>query len=237
MTNHIKYIIREVPAEHSDFSFYFEDDGLTQAGGDYCCNLFIISNDGYRVDGFNIDEYQSIQRKAEAIAEDFYNIENGYTYYFSSYKEVMEYNDITYNSNKCHKLRKWAETADVDSAESIAEFLSIITGKEWTTESVHGYCQGDYVDIVYCPEYYKNGVKSYGEIWLGCGKEFCVITIENGEEKDTTYGYIIADCEAIYNEDYKKLICKWAGIPEAETQLEIITDYKYKTDYSYSVVL
>jgi len=237
MTNNIKYIIREVPAKYSDFSFYFDDDGLTETGGDYCNNLFIISYDGYRVDGFNMDEYKRVKDKAENIAEDFYNIENGYNCYFTSYKEAMEYNGIPYNSYKCHKLKEWARNADIDDVGCIADFLTIITGKEWTTDSVHGYCQGDYVEMVYCPEHYKNGVKPYGEIWLGCGKEFCLITLENGEEKDKVYGYIVADCQVIHDEDYKKLICEWACIPEEETQLEVITDYKYKADYSYSVVL
>jgi len=30
MGKEIKYIIREVPPEHTDFSYYFEDDGLTE---------------------------------------------------------------------------------------------------------------------------------------------------------------------------------------------------------------
>ena len=39
----IKHIIREVPPEQAYLSFYFEDDGLTSAGGDYCYNLFIVA--------------------------------------------------------------------------------------------------------------------------------------------------------------------------------------------------
>jgi hypothetical protein len=44
MEKNTKYIIREVPPEQSNFSFYFDDDCFTGAGGDYCYNLFIKFN-------------------------------------------------------------------------------------------------------------------------------------------------------------------------------------------------
>lgn len=58
---------------------------------------------------------------------------------------------------------------------------------------------------------------------MGCGKEFCVIDVdEGGNETDECYGYIIADCQARQDEDYKKLVCEWDGINEEETRLEMI---------------
>ena len=235
MNKKINYIIREVAPEDCDFSFYFEDDGLTERGGDYCYNLFIVTFDRF-YSGFNHKEYKSIQNTAEAIIDGFDDIENGYNHYYSNYKEVMEYNGIDYNSRKCSKLKEWAKNADTNKTEDIAEFLTITTGKEWTTDSATGYCQGDYVEMVYCPEHYTKGVKHYGEIWLGAGKEFCVIYLdENGEETDTCYGYIIADCQAWKDEDYKRLVCEWACIPEDETRLEMIDGSKAYTKYNYRI--
>ena len=235
MNKKINYIIREVPPEQCDFSFYFEDDGLTELGGDYYNNLFIITFDRFSK-GFNYEEYKRIQTLAEAIIDNFYDIEEGYTYHYNSYKEVMEYHNIPYNSHKCHKLKEWAKNADTNKTEDIAEFLTITTGKKWTTDSATGYCQGDYVEMVYCPEHYKDGVKPYGEIWLGAGKEFCVIYLdENGEEDYTVWGYIIADCQAWKDEDYKRLVCEWACIPEEKTQLEMIDGYKTYTKYNYRI--
>ena len=34
MEKKINYIVREVPAESCEFSFYFDDDGLTEKGGE-----------------------------------------------------------------------------------------------------------------------------------------------------------------------------------------------------------
>lgn len=228
----VNYIIREVEPESTDFSFYFEDDGLTEAGGDYCNNLFIVAQERHS-SGFNEKEYRNVQDKAEAIMDCFNDIREGYDTY-KSYKEAMECNNIAYTSRKCHLLKEWEKNADLCKTESMAAFLTITTGKKWTTASAHGYCQGDYVEMVYCPEHYKEGVKSYGEIWLGAGKEFYTITLgENGEEDDTCYGYIIADCQARNDEDYKRLVCKWACIPENETRLEMVDSYKTYTKYTY----
>lgn len=231
-----KYIIREIPAEHAELSFYFDDDGLTEAGGDYSCNLFIVNGDWRgRPDGFNMDEYRRIMEKADGIIEGFYDVEHkafSWTSY-ETYKDVMKDWGIDYTSHKCHLFKEWAKNADTCHAESIAAFLTITTGKPWGCKGVHGYCQGDYCDVVYCEEHY-NKPEIYGEVYLGCAKEFCVIDLdENGEEGDSCCGYIVADCEAWQDADYKRLVCEWAGIKPEETRLEMIDGYHTYTKYEY----
>jgi len=239
MKKRINYIIREVPQEHVDFSYYFDNDWLTEAGGDYCYNLFIVNYTRHSR-GFNEEEYQNIVEQAEAILDGFHDVNdkwtNGYNS-FETYKEVMEYCGIPYTSHNCHLLKEWAKTADSSDTETIAEFLTITTGKQWRTDSARGYSQGDYVEMVYCEDHYKDGVQHYGEIWLGAAKEFYTIELdENGEEVDTCGGYIVADCQAWKDEEYKKLVCEWAGIPEDETRLEMIDGYKTNTQYTYRAV-
>lgn len=233
--NKIKNIIREVPPEACELSFYFDDDGLTERGGDFCYNLFIIG-DGRNVGSFNEEAYVKIQKQAEDILDGFENVIgrcSNYAYWtYASYKEVMETFGIPYNSRRCHALKEWAKEADTSDPESIAEFLTIITGKKWDVTGVCGYCQGDYVDIVYCPEHYESGVQHYGEVWLGCAREFGVIDLdEHGEECDSCYRYIVADSEARDDEDYKRIVCEWAGIDESETALEMFDGYSTTAIY------
>ena len=221
----MKHIIREVSPENTSFESYFYDDGLTEKGGVYCYNLFIICNEGYnRLSGFNINEYKRIQERAENLLDGFSDVEDGLTDYNGkkyTYKDIMIENDIKYCSADCHKLKEWAKNADVNDTDDIAAFLSIVTKKKWDTISVSGYCQGDYCEIVYCTEHYNNP-RHYGEIWLGCGKEFEVIDIdENGNETDIRGGYIVADCQVNKEDDYKNLVCEWACIPIEETTLEM----------------
>lgn len=245
----IKYIIRELAPEQSDFRSYFDDDGLTEASGDWNNNLFIVSKDRWgRISGFNTETYKSIQREAENLISDFEYVKEGCTDNDGkrlTYKAIMEEYGIEYNSKKCHALKCWTENANTDDTEDIAEYLTIKTGVKWEANCATGYCQGDYVEIVCCADRYKNGAKNYGEIWLGAGKEFCIIDIEdykqneNGEinytEKDSVFGFIVADCQAMTDEDYKRIVCEWEGIKPEETQLEMIessyteTYYKYRT--------
>ena len=235
-----KYIIREYSPDACELSWYFDDDGLTKEGnGEYCDNLFIVQRDRWgHVDGFNMKEYKSVMDCARSILDGFEDVRdpaNSYNWTgYKSYKECMEDFGIPYNSRKCHALKEWAKNADEDRPEDIAAFLTITTGKKWDVTGVYGYCQGDYVEIVYCPEYYRNGVQNYGEVWMGCAKEFCVIELgEDGEEIDRCGGYIVADCEAWRDEDYKRHVCEWAGIDESETVLEMFDGYiqtaKYRT--------
>lgn len=235
-----KHIVREIPADRACLDWYFEDDGLTErGGGDFCDNLFILYRDRDRLSGFNVERYADIQADAFRLQDYFSEVKDGIYDPDGkrvTYKDIMQDFGIPYSSRRCHALKEWAEMADVDDADSIAEYLTIITGKTWATSSAYGYYQGDYVEMVYCPERYRDGVQAYGEVWLGAAKEFCVIDLgENGEEIDGVGGYIVADCQAATDEDYKKLVCNWAGIPEDETQLELIDDAITTTSYTYRI--
>ena len=242
MENTIKNIIREVPGEQSELSFYFDDDGLTEKGGDYCYNLFIVMQDRHGISGFNTEEYKRVKKTAENILEGFSDVDEGKTYYNGfkpTYKSVIQDEGLSYNPALCHKLREWAKTVDDCEADTkaVAGYLTVTTGKTWATDCAYGYCQGDYCEMVYCPEHYKQGVKAYGEVWLGAAKEFCVITLdENGQEDENEpacYGFIVADCEARTDADYKRIVCEWEGLNQEETRLEMIDGYHTYTKYEY----
>lgn len=254
MEKSIKYIIREVPPEHRDFSYYFDGDGLTTAGGDYCFNLFIVAQ-SRNSSGFNEKEYQNLQNEIENLLDMYVDIisNSNYAQYTSVGAMLFDYNliDSIHNTERikaftdffkecCEKPAKpyanYYDNFTAHNEEMTAQYLTLKTGKQWTTDSAYGYCQGDYVKMVYCSELYDS-VKHYGEIWLGAAREFYTIALdENGNEVDTCGGYIIADCQAWKDEDYKRLVCEWAGIPEDETRLEMIDGYKTYTKYEYRVI-
>ena len=237
----MKNIIRE--CANPEFEFYFDDDGFNEKGGDWNYTLFILTDDYYgyshHYNGLNIQEYKRIKEQMEAILEGFEDVEDRGNYAdfsgFSSYKEAMEWNGIEYNSIKCHRLKEWAKNADVDDTDDFADFLTIITGEKWNCIRVNGYCQGDFADVVYCGKYYPGkSAQIAGELYIGCGKEFQVIDVdEDGEETDCVCGYYVADCEAWKDEDIKKIVCEEAGIDPDETQLELIDGYSTHTTYNY----
>lgn len=247
-----KYIIREIPAEQTDFSSYFDNDGLREAGGDYCYNLFIVAQ-SRNCGGFNEEEYISLQNEIESLLEMYTDIVNksSYAQYSSVGAMLFDLGLVSniHNTRRIKEIAEWLKDcnekpnspyrnyetqAEAFPEETTAEYLTFKTGKQWSTDSAAGYSQGDYVKMVYCPEHYTSGVKNYGEIWLGAGKEFSITFLdEEGEEDYTVYGYIIADCQARNDEDYKKLVCEWEGILEEETQFEMIDSYRTITEYTY----
>jgi hypothetical protein len=241
----IKNIIREVPPEQTEFSFYFGDDG-------YFYNLFIVAQ-SRNVGNFNGEEYTRVTNEIENLLEMYMDIINksNYAQYPSIGSMLLDYKLIKnihntrrikeftdYFAGCCeHPQSPYANYIDNFTAhteESVAEYLTLKTGKEWDVDSAYGYCQDDYVKVIYCKEHYTSGGQHYGEVWLGAAKEFYTIDLdENGEEGDTCFGYIIADCQARTDEDYKKLVCEWACIPEEETRLEMIESSHTYTKYEY----
>lgn len=236
----IKYIIREVPPDQMDTSIYFDNDGLKEASGDYNNILFIVENRGFS--GFNVKELDEVANEIEDLYNGYIDLTTGEEW--AEYRTVyaMLYDKgiikIAHDTSKVQAYKDFLKDAsDSYEPETLAAYLTLKTGKEWTTGSATGYSQGDYVEMIYCKEKYPDGVQNYGEIWLGVCKEFYTIELdENGEEGDTCYGFIVADCQAWKDEDYKRLVCEWEGIKEEDAQLEIIEESHVITQYTYRTV-
>ena len=223
----VKNIIREVPAEAADFSSYFY--------GDCFENLYIISRDHGRIYGFRSDEYKNIKQQAENIAEAF---EDMATINYTDYKAEAEYYGVKADMRTYCKLKKWYIAGARTDVSGIAEYLNITTGHAWSVLAARGYCQGDYAEVLYCEEQYdKKDAEAAGEIYLGCATEFCVIDLdENGNETDTCYGFIVADCQVNYRErdkEYKQIVCEWDGLDPEKTRIEFIDGQRTYTEYTY----
>ena len=234
-----QYIIREVKYDCRDSENYFDDDFLRGCEGNGLSALYIVNYDrwGNRY-GFQSELFDNIANEADNITEAFERVEpkSKDPYSYGSYKEAMIEYGIKYTPRTCHLLKEWAEKAYHDSVEGIAEYMTITTGHKWSVCPVRGYCQGDFCEVVFCEDYYtKEDAKKYGEVYLGCYKEFCVIELDdNGEETDfRVYGFIVADCEAWEDEEYKKIVCDWYGCSVDEARLEMIDGYNTYTTCTY----
>lgn len=240
-----KYIIREVPAAECDFSLFFDDDGLTSAGGDFSNNLFIVAQSRHD-NGFNAETYNEIFAKVESLDYDYDEFVNNNKYTdFTSIGDVLKANGLIDNVHNGIAIKKWKEFLNRDYSgrygddePKVADYLTLKTGKEWKVSAAHGYCQGENVKLVYCAEHYEDkDARKYGEVWLGAAKEFYTVDIdENGEEIDACYGYIVADCQVNTDADYKKIICELACIKEEETILEMIESSRVVTKYTYKTM-
>ena len=146
-----KIIAKELHPSHVDFGYYFDDDGLKSISGKNCA-VYIVPAGRRRYNGFNMEEYQEIERQAQAVIDD--------------YEEGFPIDEA---------LKEWVEYADPYSTRDIAEFLTITTGEEWNVKAFTGYHQGDYCEVVYCVNRYTpEHITEIGKFWLGCGTEFCI---------------------------------------------------------------
>ena len=219
-----KIIAKELPPEAVDFEFYFDNDGFKSAGGENCA--IYIPPISRRHLGYNTEEFDGIVSLAENIVEEF-DILGRLSSGFNSYKEIMEFYGISYNPKKCHELKMWAEDANTGSAYVIADFLSIIRGKEYSAKSFTGYCQGEYCIVIYCDEMYSpESVEEIGKMWLGCGTEFSF----SEDDGDEVLGYYVTDTVRWTEDD--RLVNKLAemyGCKPEELRVDIWEKGKYKT--------
>jgi hypothetical protein len=234
-----KYIIKQIPPEHAELMYYFEGDTFTENAGGIEYALFPLFLDYWTMrPAINKKLWEDITSRAAEIAEEINNFRDNWNNWnsWSSYKEIMTFYGIPYNPTKCHRLKEWSETDDPTSPEAIAEYLTITTGRPWEFTSVRGYSQGDYSEIVYCEDIYtQQDAEAAGEIILGAANEYSITDLDDdGNEIDTVYGYIVADCQAWRPEDVKRLVCEWGGIDPAEAVLMTIEDSYTRTEYKYT---
>lgn len=236
-----KHIIKQVPPEWADLGTYFDGDTFTEAAGGIEYALFIIALDRWHMHpAINADTWKRLTIEEADILQGFDDIRSGEAAWtgLTSYKSVMEAYGVEYNPRKCHRLKEWSKTAAASRPASVAEYLTITTGRPWSTASASGYNQGDYAEIVYCEDIYtQQDAEAAGEIALGAASEYSItFPEEDGSEPETVYGYIVADCQAYGPEAVKKLLCKWEGIDPADAVLMIPGNPRTVTTWEYEEV-
>ena len=243
-----KYVFKEVEPEGSCSENYFDTDIFSESSGNYNNTLFILYVDHRNLYGINNKEAKNIFENIHYLFNDFEYVKKGaynddgklYTF-----KQAMEENGIKYNSVKCKKLKDLYMQYDYSGCpiydfDILACWLSIMTNKTWKAIEIYGYCQGDYATVIYCTEAYtKEHATNYGEIFLGCCKEFMLVDLdENGQEIEETSccGFYVADNEIHHDEDYKTVLCNYEGLKPEETKVLLISGQTVKTEYTYEEI-
>ena len=129
-----------------------------------------------------------------------------------------------FNSEEYEEIQREAEEAGYDvGIESIRQFLTVKTGKQWAVESFYGYVQGDYCQVLYCPDNYKDGVTEIGKMWLGCGTEFVI---------DGVGGYFVVDTVR-WDEGEKliNLLAEYAECDPSELEIHLYTGRHTVNEY------
>ena len=230
-----KNIIREV--SDPDFAFYFDGDMFSSAAGDFGYTLFIVTDDryGYSHDYrsyINKEDFEEVKTNCRYFFDEVDDFMNGYNDHYKNIKSIMEDYNLPYSARAAHNVKKWTEVYDdFENPKLISHYLELKTGKEWKIYHSYGCCQGDYAEIIFCPEFYKEDeLNVISDLVWGLGKEFA-IHYNDDDEDNFVYGYFIADCEYKDYADIKTYFCRMEGLEEDDTVLEVISGSHTVMDY------
>lgn len=227
-----KIIAREMSPDECDYEFAFDDDsirGNCDCEDDKYTILYIVGRECV----FNETEYYEIVNTMESVQEYFSEITGKYNYRsYDNYKQIMEDYDISYSPKKCHQLKMLFEVMENSryrsEAENVAEYLTITTGKSWNVKSYHGYCQGDYCEVVYCTEYHsEESADFYGKMWLGCGTEFCI---------DDCEGYYLTDDDRRNEDNLRNKLAEISGYKAEDLIIYLYDGYYVTTHNKYKTI-
>jgi len=233
-----KYIMQELDPELTDFSAYFDDDGMKSEGGE-CCAVYINDGRVYSSGGFNMDEFRHFYDELSDIIEAVGDMELGFDEY-ESVNKIFESYAVEIPTDKYSALEELVYTCieynfNITN-EEVADYLTIKTGKKWSVEGFTGYSQGDYCEVVYCEDRYSSeSINEIGHMWLGCGSEFRRIDCdENGNPTDEDcYGYFAPDY-IVWTKDHRlvKYLADQIGCEPNELEVQLFDGYiktpKYK---------
>lgn len=205
-----KYIAKQLEPGTEDFGWVFDDDELTPSSGDFNNTLFIFNGNDCR---FNDDIYSDYKSAIDSLSDDFeYLNDYDYTSSFKNHLDFVEDMGFGTDDATIRCLDYCVRCADkFDYPTALAYYLGAKTGKIWGCQDYRGYTQGDYCTLVYCADNYEPAaVNYYGKMWLDCGGEFAIGTLEISDVytdeidffdldsfeswvDDWVYGYFVVD--------------------------------------------
>lgn len=264
-----KYIAKQVPSEAVYVDYLLDDEGIGAAVGlDH--KLFVATVDRWGYNHLlNKDEFDELIGTMDSIIEWFDELElyigEGYTpeeIYdamsgYANYKLIIEYllsgeDFIDYSETLEDKLKDFVSKslgmANYETFENLAEFLSIVTGKQWTCDAYRGYCQGDYAEVLYCSDVYpKDSVELYGNAAVGCVTEFDIseyridtkgkdidTLIQEAERLDFCRGYFVTDSD-VWNNRAKEKLSEMLGVTPDEIEVMLIKREYQIPKYEYAI--
>ena len=206
----------QVAPENTDFSYYFDDDGLKEKYS------IVINSGGRNGAKFN-----------EEFLDDFINVWDEYGWNDSM---IVALDRVLTGENfenrkkltikDVNDLKKLYEDSDGgEYLETAGAFYEIITRKKWEVKSFYGYSKSDYCKILYRPDQYsEESINEVGHVWIGRASEFII---------DDCGGYYVID--DIVWAGGETLINKLADISEystAELEVYLFDGYTKKARYT-----
>ena len=230
-----KYYAREVRSDYFDYEIYFnEDEAIYQKmwiGGnrDFVsinADLYNGVEDALEHICYEIDEAETVAERRETVE-----------YYLKPIERTEAFTDAEIDT--IIKCANEYDTSGNDDEKTVAEVLSIVYGKEFTTGAFRGCCQGDWINYI-CPKEIADNEKymDYIEaVFFSTGTEFAITEekIENADEFDdvATCTFYTAEWD---DEKIKEDLARQVGCEVDEMALLKVKEEHHYVKYDYEEI-
>lgn len=233
-----KYYAREMSSDYFDYEMYFSDAEAEDM------NMWIGGNRDFVE--INKPLYKDIEKALNDIYEDCENIKYDndgeisaeekrdlVEYYFRDYKKGFTENNVESIIDIAYEY----DTEGIDNTECIVEALSIVYGVPFTSGTMHGSVQSEWVEYI-CPASVDEETIDYIEgVFFGTGTEYLITEekIDSADDFDdvdsTTYFTVKSRTE-----DIKRDLAKQFGCGVDELAVLNIKEEHHYTTYDYEEV-
>lgn len=158
--------------------------------------------------------------------DDPVDIKNGYSPYRSFTEAVEDWlpplNREHYSKQEIHQIKELCEQfGRINSNMLYAKMLTIYTGEKYTVNSIRGYCQGDYAEIIYKSDTDPMHIKWIEALYFGLYDEY-IAEDENGD--------IYGGCYVLHSDNPEEVLKDYAEGEPFEIYIidGYVTTPKYK---------
>lgn len=189
----------------------------------------------------NEDLRKDIVRKLDDAYYDAYEVddpdntpEEVIRYYFTkNSKEALTDLEVAELSNL---VRTFHSCSSRDENDIICQVLTITNGKTYECGTIHGCCQGDWMEIIY-PEERKAMINWIEAVWFATGTEFRITCDSYDEEPDLSEVDVYHDYTELWKpEDIKAWIAENNHVSPEDVVIKVISGTHHITTYDYKEI-
>ena len=166
----MKVYAKQVPPEYQESPLFY---------GDWPEDVFVFGNRSFNQRAERLEE---IRAALQELADEWENLNDGGSGYYGSWIDALndilpaDYERGEYTRAERLQLAKLAAQYEwcSGSAENdiLCAVLELITGREWTAETIRGCCQGDWQEIIYPAEYGRAWLEEFEAEYFNTGDEW-----------------------------------------------------------------
>ncbi|MDL2206550.1 hypothetical protein LJC33_06560 [Eubacteriales bacterium OttesenSCG-928-N13] len=184
-----KIYARQIPAEHQESPLYYGDEYWSDG---------VIVTGNKQFHGRTTSAYDTIIENLDNAADDMYGEWYATTAEYFNEAFPPDHTDFYSRKEVEHWERiaqEWGTSVGSNEESLICQALSLMTGKEYSFDTIHGCCQGDWQNCFYPAELNPGFIEVFETEYFNTGTEWIVHDEKDAPETpEEISGYSIYCC-------------------------------------------